>query len=111
MTQDVKGDAVADTKLTDDERKELEALRAEKQARQEQAERLELERLRAQKAQTEADAKANKKIAERRERGRKFMQPDEDDLSMGTGQKLVFVAIILIALAVVLVTLLGGMKP
>ena len=61
--------------LTDDERAELEALRAEKakreQAQAAAAERAELEALKAEAARTKSEAEHDRAIAEARERGRK----------------------------------------
>lgn len=98
--------------LTDDERAELEALRAEKaereQLRASAAERAELEALKAEAARTRADIERDRTAAEARERGRRIMEPDKDDLSMSIGQKIVILAVIGIALAFVLMTVLGG---
>ena len=95
-----------DTGLTDEERAELEQLRAEKAARQQAerdaAERAELERLRAQRAADEAELRT----AEARERGRKLMEPD-DDLRMPLGQKIVILAIVGVAAVWLAVTILG----
>ena len=97
--------------LTDDERAELEALRAEKakreQARAAAAERAELEALKAEAARTQSEAEHDRAIAEARERGRKMMEPDEDDLSMPIGQKIVIFAVIGIALVFILITFFG----
>ena len=97
--------------LTDDERAELEALRAEKakreQARAAAAERAELEALKAEAARTQSEAEHDRAIAEARERGRKMMEPDEDDLSMPIGQKIVIFAVIRIALVFILITFFG----
>lgn len=97
--------------LTDQERAELEELRAEKAARQQAervaAERAELERLRAQRAEDEAARAAARRDAEARERGRKLMQPDEDDLRMPLGQKIVILAVVGIAAVWLAVTILG----
>ena len=97
--------------LTDQERAELEELRAEKAARaqaaRDAAERAELERLRAQRAEGEAARAAAQRDAEARERGRKLMQPDEDDLRMPLGQKIVILAIVGIAAVWLAVTILG----
>ena len=61
--------------LTDDERAELEALRAEKakreQAQAAAAERAELEALKAEAARTKSEAEHDRAIAEARERGKK----------------------------------------
>ncbi len=97
--------------LTDGERAELESLRAEKakrdQARASAAERSELEALKAEAARTQADIERDRAAAEARERGRRIMEPDEDDLSMPIGQKIVILAVIGIALAFILMTVLG----
>ena len=97
--------------LTDQERAELEELRAEKAARQQAekdaAERAELERLRAQRARSEAERDQIAREAAARERGRKLMEPDEDDLRMPLGQKIVILAIVGIAAVWLAVTILG----
>lgn len=91
--------------LTDDERAE----KAEReQARSSAAERAELEALKAEAARTRADIERDRAVAEARERGRRIMEPDEDDLSMPIGQKVVILAVIGIALAFILVTVLGS---
>ena len=103
--------------LTDEERAELEALRAEKAARlereQAERERAELEELRAERAQAAVktatpvrgradDAAEDRRIREARERGEKLMMPD-DDLRMPMGQKIVLATIaVLIILAVIM---------
>lgn len=110
--------------LTDAERAELEALRAEK-------ERRELEELRAEKAravqaeaQTQAESAANdedvqlaaaqqraarqaaqqeaeqiRRIQEQRAKGRALMEPDEDDedIKMPLGQKIVIATVVILA--------------
>lgn len=107
--------------LTDAERAELEALRAEK-------ERAELEALRAEKtraAQVEAEAEAAaaedaqlvaaqqraarkaaqqeaeqiRRIQEQRAKGRALMEPDEDDedIKMPLGQKIVIGTVVILA--------------
>lgn len=110
--------------LTDEERAELEALRAEK-------ERRELEALRAEKAravQTEAqtqeeaaaavedaqlmaaqqraarqaaqrEAEQIRRIQEQRAKGRALMEPDEDDedIKMPLGQKIVIATVVILA--------------
>ncbi|HIY80029.1 MAG TPA: hypothetical protein IAA42_06315 [Candidatus Olsenella excrementavium] len=100
-----------DTGLTDEERAELEQLRAEKAARQQAerdaAERAELERLRAQRATDEAERAARAREAQARERGRALMEPDEDDLRMPLGQKIVILAIVGVAAVWLAVTILG----
>jgi uncharacterized membrane protein (DUF106 family) len=103
--------------LTDDERAELEQLRAEKaereRAEKERAERAELERLRAEKAASEeARERAAKEraedehIAEVRERNRKLMEPDED-LHMPFAQKLVLIVLAILVFAAI-IYLSGG---
>lgn len=100
-----------DIGLTDEERAELEQLRAEKAARQQAerdaAERAELERLRAQRATDEAERAARAREAQARERGRALMEPDEDDLRMPLGQKIVILAIVGVAAVWLAVTILG----
>lgn len=97
--------------LTDQERAELEELRAERAARQQAekdaAERAELERLRAQRAESEAARAAEARDAAARERGRRLMQPDEDDLRMPLGQKIVILAVVGVAAIWLAVTVLG----
>ena len=96
--------------LTPEERAELEQLRAEKAARAEAAkqaaERAELERLRAEKDQAARAATQDAADAERRERGRKLMEPDDDDLKMPLGQKIVILCVVGIAIAWLLATVL-----
>ena len=94
--------------LTDDERAELEQLRAEKAAaEQAAAERNELEELRHEKAEREReleraraaeDAATDAHIAEIRERNRKLMEPD-DDLKMPIAQKIVLVVVAVVVIA------------
>ena len=88
--------------LSEDERAELERLRQEKKLREAQAqaaaERAELERLRAEQAQAksiEQERKEAEHIAEVRARGAK---PDEDDLRMPIGQKIVIISVVLLAI-------------
>ena len=92
------------TTLSDEERAELEQLRAEKAAREaaarEAAERAELERLRAEQSRAKAAEQAE------RERGRKLMEPD-DDLKMPIGQKAVIAVVLVAAIAFVLMTIFG----
>ena len=72
-----------DNALTDDERAELERLRAEKADRERAAER-------------EREA-ADARVEKIRERNRKIMEPDDDDLRMPLAQKLVLgIAILLL---------------
>lgn len=102
--------AGAPSGLTDDERRELEELRAEKAARAEREkearERAELERLRSEKAQDEREAAREARDEAQRERGRKMMEPDED-LHMPLGQKIVIFAVAAIAAAFVLASIFG----
>ncbi len=99
--------------LSDEERAELEQLRAEKIAREkaqaEAAQRAELEQLRAEQARGQAEAAEAARIAAERERGRKLMEPDEDDedLKMPVGQKIVLGVIALVAVVMVLLQVLG----
>lgn len=92
------------TGLTDEERAELEELRAEKAAREQAeraaAERGELERLRRQKADDEA-------MRASVERGRALMEPDDDDLRMPLGQKVVILAVVGVAIVWLAATVLG----
>ena len=102
--------------LTQAERDELEQLRAEKAEREaaaaKAAERAELEQLRAEKAQA-AKAAQNKARAQAQaaedaadlERARKLMEPDEDDLKMPTGQKIVIAAVFGVAVVFVLLSI------
>lgn len=97
--------------LTDEERAELEQLRAEKEAREQAsrdaAERAELERLRAQRACSEAERDQIAREAAARERGRKLMEPDEDDLRMPLGQKVVILVVAVAIVVFVAATVLG----
>ncbi len=99
--------------LSDEERAELEQLRAEKAAREkaqaEAAQRAELEQLRAEQARSQAEAAEAARIAAERERGRKLMEPDEDDedVKMPVGQKIVLGVIALVAVVMVLLQVLG----
>lgn len=90
--------------LSEEERAELEQLRAEKAARQQAerdaAERAELDRLRAEKQRAA-------QLAADREHARKLMEPDEDDLKMAPGQKIVIAAVVGIALVWLLITVIG----
>lgn len=94
--------------LTDEERAELERLRAEKAARenaaQAAAQKAELERLRAEQAEADADARD----AARRERAREYMEPD-DDLKMPVGQKIVLLALAVIVALFVMSVVGGGL--
>lgn len=96
------------TELTDDERRELEELRAEKAKRQETAkaaqERAELEHLRSEKAQAAKEQEEIRREQAQRERGRQLMEPD-DDLKMPLGQKITIAAIVGIVLIFLLVNI------
>jgi hypothetical protein len=130
--------------LSDEERAELEELRAEKRRREQEErdrrDREELERLRAERDEARGgdraapqasgtvrraaaqdgpaaqrrqprpvsreEAAAMARDAERRERGRRLMEPD-DDLRMPLGQKVVLAGIALVALVFVLLTVFG----
>lgn len=100
----------ATSPLTDEERAELEQLRAEKakreQAAQDRREREELARLRAQREAQRQEAAEDARIAEVREKNRKLMEPD-DDLKMPIGQKVVLLAVVIIAIALALMFLRG----
>lgn len=104
--------------LSEEERAELEQLRAEKAAREQAecdaAERAELDRLRAEKQRSAIAEKASREEAARaaqlaadREQARKLMEPDEDDLKMAPGQKIVIAAVVGIALVWLLITVIG----
>ena len=116
--------------LTDEERAELEALRAEKAEREarEQAarERAELEALRAERASqsapqpapqpakpaqqaraTAVESEEDRRIREARERGAKLMEPD-DDLRMPMGQKIVLAVLVALVIIVFVMTRLVG---
>ena len=89
------------TPLTEDERAELERLRAEKAERAANAERAELERLRVESERAEAKEAEERHIEEVRERNRKIMEPDDDDLSMPLAQKLVLAVAVVFLVAFV----------
>lgn len=101
--------------LTDDERAELEALRAEKAAR----ERAELEELRASHTAAaqpatqaaprpqSAPSAEDQRIREARERGSKLMEPD-DDLRMPLGQKIVLAVLAVVVVIIVIMQFLVG---
>jgi hypothetical protein len=95
-----------DTPLSDEERSELEQLRAEKAARDRAAhearERAEFERLKADKQRSQQEAAAIAHEQAQREQGRKLMEPDEDDLRMPIGQKVVLIALGVLVLVVIL---------
>ncbi len=98
-----------ETPLTDEERAELEQLRAEKAARAkaqaEARERRELERLKEDKQREEAEAAQMLREAQMRQKGRELMEPD-DDLKMPLGQKIVLAAVAVIAIVVLVSALL-----
>lgn len=100
-----------DEGLSEAERAELGRLRAEKAERDEAAraaaERAELERLRAQSSADEAAREQEAHDARARERGRKMMEPDEDDLKMAPGQKIVILVMVGVALIWLLAMQLG----
>ena len=99
------------TELTDDERRELEELRAEKAKRQEAAkaaqERAELEHLRSEKAVAAKEQEEIRREQAQRERGRKLMEPD-DDLKMPLGQKITIAAVVGLAIIFTSCALLRG---
>ena len=94
------------TPLSDEERAELEQLRAEKarrdKARAEAAQRAELDELRREQRASAADERA----AAQRERAREYMEPDED-LKMPLAQKLVLL-FLAIVIAVFVVNFVGS---
>ena len=103
--------------LSDEERAELEALRAEKAARakaeQDARERAELEALRAERAakqQQEQRAREEAALAARdaeiRERNRQLMEPD-DDLRMPFAQKVVLAVLAFVVIAAVFYVVKG----
>lgn len=100
-----------DTGLNEEERAELEALRAEKASREraekDARERAELERLRRERAAGEAERAAAERDAAARERGRKMMEPDDDELRMAPGQKIVILAVVVVAAVWLAATILG----
>lgn len=90
-----------DGSLTPEERSELENLRAEKAAREQQAAdaaaRAELEHLRAEKARTAEQAARDERSVERQQKAARAMEPD-DDLRMPLAQKVVLaVALVILA--------------
>ncbi len=103
--------------LSEEERAELEQLRAEKAAREQAArderERAELEQLRAEKVRAAKAAGAREDAARAHaeevadlESARKFMEPD-DDLKMAPGQKIVILAVVGVAAVFLLMNILG----
>lgn len=122
--------------LSDDERRELEALRAEKAARIMREERRELEELRAEKSKaasqdttrsrasrtdavsasahpashahtTRARNAHDLHMAEIRAKNAKLMEPDED-LRMPLAQKIVLLGLFVLVVGIILVMQLGG---
>lgn len=93
------------SQLSDEERAELERLRAEKAAREQAAaadrERAELEQLRSEFAATKERAAEDARIAERKAHGRELVEPD-DDLRMPVAQKIVLIVLAVIVLIFVL---------
>lgn len=112
------------TPLTDAERAELEALRAEKERRELEALRAEKARAVQTEAQTQAESAATdedaqlaaaqqraarqaaqqeaeqiRRIQEQRAKGRALMEPDEDDedIKMPLGQKIVIATVVILA--------------
>lgn len=97
--------------LTDEERAELEALRAEKaaraQAERDARERAELEALRKERKarevaarRSEEEAALDARDAQIRERNRQLMEPD-DDLRMPLAQKIVLAVLAFFVIAAV----------
>ena len=97
--------------LTDDERAELESLRAQKAAREraqaDRRERAELESLRAEQARERADVEARRAEAARIERAREVMEPDED-LRMPLAQRIVLAVVAVLIAAFVLYIVTNG---
>ena len=100
----------SDAPLSDEERAELEALRAERAEReaQEQArrERAELARLKAERGRLQRESAQDARDREIRERNAKLMEPDED-LNMPLGQKIVLAGIAAVVVLIVLMTVFG----
>jgi hypothetical protein len=98
--------------LSDEERAELEHLRAEKAARMEAEraakERAELEFLKKERERNLREASAIAHEAELRERGRRLMEPDDVDLGMPLGQKLVLGTVLLLAILFLVARFLGA---
>lgn len=95
--------------LSDEERAELETLRAEKsreELRRAQRERAELARLKAERGRALRDAQASARAREIRERNSKLMEPD-DDLRMPLGQRAVLVVLTVLAAAIVASMMVG----
>lgn len=102
--------AVNDAPLSDEERAELEALRAERAEReaQEQArrERAELARLKAERERAQRESELDARDRAIRERNAKLMEPDED-LNMPLGQKMVLAGIAILVLLVIFMSVFG----
>lgn len=100
----------SDAPLSDEERAELEALRAERAEReaQEQArrERAELARLKAERERLHRESAQDARDREIRERNAKLMEPDKD-LNMPLGQKIVLAGIAAVVVLIVLMTVFG----
>lgn len=96
--------------LSDEERAELETLRAEKSREEElrraQRERAELAQLKAERERALRDAQASARAREIRERNSKLMEPD-DDLRMPLGQRAVLVVLTVLAAAIVASMMVG----
>ncbi len=96
--------------LTEEERAELEQLRAEKAEREERqrvrAEREELARLKAERARAQSRADEDRRIAEVRARNAKLMEPDED-LHMPIAQKIVLAGLAILAIVLICMTFFG----
>lgn len=96
-----------DRGLDDEERAELERLRAERDARERgRAERVELERLRREQEAADAAREEAERIARAKARGRDIMEPGED-LRMPRGQKVVIATVAIVAIVLLLMTFLG----
>ncbi len=102
--------ATSDAPLSDEERAELEALRAERAEREEleqaRRERAELARLKAERERIQRESEQDARDRAIRERNAKLMEPDED-LNMPVGQKVVLIGIAAVALIVLLMTVFG----
>ena len=96
--------------LSDEERAELEQLRAEKAKRdaaaRAQSERAELERLKREQRRVDERAAADERTRTIRERNAKLMEPD-DDLRMPVGQKIVLLAVLALVVIIVIAMNLG----
>ena len=96
--------------LSDEERAELEQLRAEKAKRdaaaRAQSERAELERLKREQRRVDERAAADERTRKIRERNAKLMEPD-DDLRMPLGQKIVLLAVLALVVIIVIAMNLG----